>query len=216
MGRTVVRFTVAVACALVAFAQPAVAASTPALAAPGPADAGATALLIGGDRIVINGRQCVIGFNAYSRSGRYIVTSSACAGSGNGAGAVPAPAGSTSTAFVGNGAGNPLYTVGGATPAPVGSTVCMSGPVGGVRCGTVVALNQTVNFGGQVIYGLTRTTVCAYPGETGAPFFTVVAGKAQAQGTLVGGTGVCGGGATSWFKPIGGVLTAYGLTLYTG
>ncbi|WP_158887484.1 S1 family peptidase [Amycolatopsis anabasis] len=106
--------------------------------------------------------------------------------------------------------GNPRIT--GSTEAPVGASVCMLGPVSGWHCGTIQAKNQTVNFPEGTLHGLTRTTVCAEPGDAGAPFFS----GEQAQGVLVGGSGNCASGGTSYFQPINKILAVYGLTLLTG
>jgi streptogrisin C len=38
----------------------------------------------------------------------------------------------------------------------------------------------------------------------------------QAQGVPIGGSGSCSSGGTSFFLPIRGILSAYGLALLTG
>lgn len=98
----------------------------------------------------------------------------------------------------------------GATPAPVGSAACMSGPVSGWRCGTITALNVTVQFPEGAITGLIRTNICAVAGDLGAPLIV----KDQAQGILIGSSG-SGSGCSSYFVPIAKILSAYGLTLVT-
>lgn len=206
--------TVGCVLAAVTLAPPAGAAAPEAVTEQG---AGVDALLIGGDPIVVNNWRCAIGFNARNRAGsRYVITSYPCAGSPGMAGLLPAPAGSTSTPYV-RGPGGSLLTL---SPlqnqAPVGAVVCMSGPTAGYRCGTVTALNQTVNFGGTIVTGLTRTTVCPAQGESGAPFIWNSGGQVIPQGVLVGGSGSCSTGGTTWFKPIWPVLSANGLVLYTG
>lgn len=102
-------------------------------------------------------------------------------------------------------------SVRGSTEAPVGAAVCRYGSTTGWRCGTLQARNQTVVFAGGTVSGLTRTNVCAEPGDAGAPF---LAGD-QAQGLLSGGSGNCGSGGTSYFQPVREPLAAYGLTLLT-
>jgi len=200
--------------AAVALAPAAGAAATQASVEPG---AGVDALLIGGDPIVVNNQRCAIGFNARNSAGnRYIITGYPCAGSPGMPGLLLAPAGSTSTPYV-RGPGGTLLTL---SPlqnrAPVGAVVCMSGPTAGYRCGTIIAVNQTVNFGGVLVTGLTKTTVCPALGESGAPFIWNSGGQVIPQGVLVGGSGSCGTGGTTWFKPIWPLLSAYGLILYTG
>jgi len=102
--------------------------------------------------------------------------------------------------------------IGGSTEAPVGATVCMLGSTTGRHCGTITAKNQTVAFPTGVITGLTRTTVCSEPGDGGAPFFS----GDQAQGILVGGSGNCTVGGTTFFQPINPILAAFGITLLAG
>ena len=78
--------------------------------------------------------------------------------------------------------------------------------------GTVQALNQTVNYAEGSVFGLTRTSVCAEPGDSGGSF---IAGN-SAQGMTSGGSGDCTFGGTTYFQPIGPALTGWGLTLVTG
>ncbi|MFI9009443.1 S1 family peptidase [Actinosynnema sp. NPDC053489] len=100
----------------------------------------------------------------------------------------------------------------GSAETPVGGSVCAAGRSTGVRCGTVQARNVTVNFPTGVVYGLTRTDTCTEPGDQWAPLFT----GSQAQGHVLGGSGNCTTGGTSYFEPLNRVLAAEGLTLVTG
>ncbi|GGM60242.1 serine protease [Longimycelium tulufanense] len=100
----------------------------------------------------------------------------------------------------------------GAQVAPVGSSVCRSGSTTGFFCGEIQAFNQTVNYGnGKVVSGLTRTSVCAEPGDSGGSF---ISGN-QAQGMTSGGDGDCKRGGTTFFQPVGKALQTFGLTLAT-
>jgi hypothetical protein len=106
-------------------------------------------------------------------------------------------------------------TVGGqditsARSAHVGEHVCMRGATSGVRCGTVLALNATVNYAEGSVSGLIETNICSAPGDSGAPLYdgTVL------LGLLSGGSGNCTSGGLSFFQPITEVLSAYGLTVY--
>ncbi|MFD9893604.1 S1 family peptidase [Amycolatopsis sp. NPDC059027] len=107
---------------------------------------------------------------------------------------------------------NGRVTITGSTEAPIGAPVCRYGTTTGWRCGTVQAKNQTINFPEGALHGLTRTNVCAEPGDIGGPF---VSGT-QAQGVLVAGSGNCAGGGTSYFLPVAKVLATHGLTILTG
>ncbi len=107
---------------------------------------------------------------------------------------------------------DPRVTITGSAEAPVGASVCKYGATSGWRCGVIQAKNQTITFPEGALHGLTRTNVCAEPGDNGGPF---VSGT-QAQGVLVGGSGNCASGGTSYFLPVNRVLSAYGLTILTG
>ena len=104
----------------------------------------------------------------------------------------------------------------GATVAPIGAAVCRSGRTTGWKCGTIEAYNQTVNYPDVSVSGLTRVKVCAEGGDSGGAFIT---GAGQAQGVLSGGNYSCQKNvaslATSYFQPIGPLLSGYGLTLKT-
>jgi streptogrisin C len=102
-------------------------------------------------------------------------------------------------------------TVEGSQEAPVGASICRSGGRTQWQCGTIEAKNQTVNYGGgNVVYGLTRTSACANQGDSGGSFIS----GSQAQGVTSGGTLGCPGG-TTYFQPVNEILSAYNLTLVT-
>ncbi|WP_342749743.1 S1 family peptidase [Umezawaea tangerina] len=106
-------------------------------------------------------------------------------------------------------------TVTGSTSAAVGAAICRSGSTTGWRCGTVQQKNATVNYSQGSVSGLTRTNACAEPGDSGGSW---VAGTnySQAQGVTSGGSGNCTSGGTTYFQPVGEILSAYGLTLTRG
>ncbi|WP_231510020.1 trypsin-like serine protease [Streptosporangium roseum] len=58
---------------------------------------------------------------------------------------------------------------------------------------------------------MTRTNVCAEPGDSGGSFISID----QAQGVTSGGSGDCTSGGVTYFQPIGEILTTYGLSLVT-
>src|SRR5919205_1213275 len=90
-------------------------------------------------------------------------------------------------------------TVAGSAVAAVGSSVCRSGSTTGWHCGTIQATNQTVNYGnGDIVFGLTRTSVCAEPGDSGGAYVSPNgATRVQAQGITSGGSGNCSSGGTT-------------------
>ncbi|MFG3141044.1 alpha-lytic protease prodomain-containing protein [Streptomyces sp. NPDC048211] len=110
-----------------------------------------------------------------------------------------------------NGYGNGDVTVTGSTEALEGSSVCRSGSTTGWHCGTVQQRNSSVTYREGTVSGVTRTNVCAEPGDSGGSF---VSGS-QAQGVTSGGTGNCSQGGTTYFQPVNPALQAYGLTLVT-
>jgi streptogrisin C len=99
----------------------------------------------------------------------------------------------------------------GSVQALVGAAVCRSGSTTGWHCGKVEQHDTSVSYAEGKVDGLTRTTVCAEPGDSGGPF---VAGV-QAQGVTSGGTGDCKSGGTTLYQPINPLLSDFGLTLKT-
>ncbi|ADD44437.1 S1 family peptidase [Stackebrandtia nassauensis] len=81
---------------------------------------------------------------------------------------------------------------------PIGGSVCRIGSTTGWHCGTVQAKNATVSYPQGTVTGLTRTNVCAEPGDNGGPF---VSGS-SAQGIALGGSGNCSSGGTTYFYPV--------------
>ncbi|GAB1691592.1 S1 family peptidase [Krasilnikovia sp. M28-CT-15] len=186
--------------------------------------------LTGGDAIYGGGSRCSLGFNARRGNGTYLVltaghcTNIATTWSGfnrvvigtrfgtsfptNDYGSINVNlAAWTPTSKIKGGS-----SVLGSTVAPVGSSVCRSGSTTGYHCGTVTARNQTVHYPQGTVFGLTRTTVCAEPGDSGGPY---VSGR-QAQGVTSGGSGNCTTGGTTFFQPVGEILAAYAVTLVVG
>lgn len=199
--------------------------TTPALAA-----APRTPMPLGGGShlySVPGSRGCTAGFAATSAAaGWYLIASPGCGStgttvySGNGVLVGTITAGqTTSGAALVHVTNHTDWTlvgwVGGATPftgstqAPIGASVCLIGVGTGIHCGTIQARNVTVSFPTGVLTGLTRTSVCAEPGS---PAVTFVSGN-QGQGVLVGGSGNCTSGGTTYFAPLAPILSAYGLTL---
>ncbi|MFE3459883.1 S1 family peptidase [Nocardiopsis aegyptia] len=119
--------------------------------------------------------------------------------------------GHTPTPLVDDHAGGTV-TVTGSQETPVGGAVCRSGQTTGWHCGTIQAKDQSVNYGGDIVNGLTRTTACAEGGDSGGSW---VSGT-QAQGVTSGGSGNCTSGGTTYFQPVNPILEQWNLTLLTG
>ncbi|WP_405827734.1 S1 family peptidase [Streptomyces sp. NBC_01176] len=99
----------------------------------------------------------------------------------------------------------------GSAEAPVGASICRSGSTSHWHCGTVLAKNETVNYSQGAVHQMTKTSVCAEPGDSGGSF---ISGD-QAQGVTSGGWGNCSSGGETWYQPINEILSRYGLTLHT-
>jgi streptogrisin C len=193
--------------------------------------------LIGGQAITTGGSRCSLGFNARSGSARYVITAGHCTNIGTTWSGVGGSIGRTAgSSFPGNDYGiiqvtstaavsTPLVdrysagtdaTVRGSTQAGVGSTICRSGSTTGWRCGTIGAHNQTVRYPQGTVTGLTRTSACAQPGDSGGSFVSPNSTSVQAQGVTSGGSGNCTTGGTTFHQPVNEVLSRFGLTLVTG
>ncbi|MFI2350345.1 S1 family peptidase [Streptomyces sp. NPDC019443] len=105
----------------------------------------------------------------------------------------------------------PDQLVRGSAEAPVGASICRSGSTTHWHCGTVLGKNETVNYSQGAVHQMTRTNVCAEPGDSGGSF---ISGD-QAQGVTSGGWGNCSSGGQIWFQPVNEILWRYGLTLHT-
>lgn len=109
----------------------------------------------------------------------------------------------------GSGGGN--VAVSGSTVANVGASICRSGSTTGWHCGTVQQRNTSVTYQQGTVSQVTRTNVCAEPGDSGGSFIS----GSQAQGVTSGGSGNCSSGGTTYFQPVNEILSVYGLTLVT-
>ncbi|MEV4390667.1 S1 family peptidase [Nonomuraea sp. NPDC049607] len=182
--------------------------------------------IIGGDPFYVGSTRCTIGFSVTKGSVPGFVTAGHCGHTGDLVTSPPgtfqgssfpvndyawvATPGHTAQPYV-RGPGGSLVTVRGSLPATVGASVCRAGPTTGWHCGTVQQHNATITYAQGTVYGLTRTNVCAEPGDSGGPFIS----GGQAQGVTSGGSGNCSTGGTTYFQPVNEILSAYGLTLRT-
>ncbi|MEU7578335.1 carbohydrate-binding protein [Streptomyces sp. NPDC041068] len=116
----------------------------------------------------------------------------------------------TATPYV-KGQGGQRVGVGGSTQSPVGASICRSGSTTGWHCGTISQHNTSVTYPEGTINGVTRTTVCAEPGDSGGSYIS----GSQAQGVTSGGSGNCSSGGTTFHQPINPLLQQFSLTLKT-
>jgi streptogrisin D len=191
-----------------------------------------TQAFYGGQAILHSGSRCSAGFITRSGSGRnYVLTAGHCTNLGGtwttSSGQTIGPVAASS--FLGNDFGairisNPaaldprggvldggaFRDITGASRVPVNSQACKTGSTTGTTCGIVQAYNVTVRYAEGTVYGLTRTSICTQPGDSGGAMFA----GSQAQGITSGGSiGGCGSGFQSFFQPADEALSVYGLTL---
>ncbi|HEY9375133.1 S1 family peptidase [Streptomyces sp.] len=187
-------------------------------------------LISGGDAIYTSGWRCSLGFNVRDSAGNYyFLTAGHCT---DGAGTWYSNSGRTTvlgstagSSFPTNDYGIVRYTntsvtksgtVGGvditsAANATVGMSVTRRGSTTGTHGGSVTGLNATVNYGGgDIVYGMIRTNVCAEPGDSGGPLYS----GSRAIGLTSGGSGNCSTGGTTFFQPVTEALSAYGVNVY--
>lgn len=188
----------------------------------------------GGDPIYGGGYRCSAGFNVVSGSTYYLITAGHCGEVAStwytdsahatligptvsysfptndyalvryDNSAVPHPG----TVNLYNGSSRDIT---GAANATVGQAVQRSGSTTGVHSGTVTGLNATVNYGGgDIVYQLIQTNVCAESGDSGGPLFS----GNTALGLTSGGSGDCTYGGTTFFQPITEALSAYSVSIF--
>ncbi|MEE1752438.1 S1 family peptidase [Streptomyces sp. SP18CS02] len=186
-------------------------------------------LISGGDAVYATSWRCSAGFNVRSGSTYYFLTAGHCT-DGNPPwytnSAHTTSIGPTAgSSFPGNDYGLVRYsntsvahpgTVGsvditGAGNATVGMSVTRRGSTTGIHSGRVTGLNATVNYGGgDVVYGMIQTNVCAEPGDSGGALYS----GTTAIGLTSGGSGNCSSGGTTFFQPVTEALSAYGVSIY--
>ncbi|MDF3149735.1 alpha-lytic protease prodomain-containing protein, partial [Streptomyces sp. T21Q-yed] len=99
----------------------------------------------------------------------------------------------------------------GSVQALVGASICRSGSTTGWHCGTIEQHDTSVSYSQGTVDGVTETTVCAEPGDSGGPYIS----GSQAQGVTSGGSGDCTDGGTTFYQPINPILSEFGLVLKT-
>lgn len=168
----------------------------------------AASVIYGGQRInAANGGYCTSGFNAQNSSGGPVVlTAGHCVKAGkpnwvaNGAllGSItdydyPNADWSAITPNAGWAQPNAVQTANGiqqitafSTPR-VGQSICKTGATSNTTCGSVTAINVTVNYGDGPIYGLAQTSMYAAEGDSGGSVYDGATGVALISGGPKGG-----------------------------
>ncbi|MFF3322626.1 S1 family peptidase [Streptomyces sp. NPDC002889] len=190
-------------------------------------------LIAGGQAIYAGGGRCSLGFNVRSGSTYYALTAGHCTNIGStwytNSSSTTVLGTRTGTSFPTNDYGiirhsnasaadGRVYLYNGsyrditaAGNAYVGQSVQRSGSTTGLHSGTVTGLNATVNYGGgDIVYGLIQTNVCAEPGDSGGSLFS----GSTALGLTSGGSGDCTSGGTTFFQPVTEALSAYGVSIF--
>ncbi|KPC82867.1 MULTISPECIES: S1 family peptidase [Streptomyces] len=190
-------------------------------------------LIAGGQAIYAGGGRCSLGFNVRSGSTYYALTAGHCTEIGStwytNSGQTSVLGSRAGTSFPTNDYGlirhsnsanadGRVYLYNGsyqditsAGNAYVGQSVKRSGSTTGLRSGSVTGLNATVNYGGgDVVYGMIQTNVCAEPGDSGGSLFA----GSTALGLTSGGSGNCSTGGTTFFQPVTEALSAYGVSVF--
>ncbi|MFE0689198.1 S1 family peptidase [Streptomyces xiamenensis] len=187
----------------------------------------------GGDRVYSSsGGSCAIGFNAHGGgTQRYGLLPGGCGGTGTtwyADSALTVPIGTTAaSSFPGGGwaliqynatvnapgeisIGGAGYPITGAASPVVGGRVCLATPTSGTRCGTVTAVNLTINAGSGAYTGVFAANLCVEAGTApGTPSFSGSTGV----GVLIGSSGNCATGGTSYHLPVVQALNSFGLSL---
>ncbi|MGH8880775.1 MAG: carbohydrate-binding protein, partial [Stackebrandtia sp.] len=185
--------------------------------------------IVGGDAYYINNSgRCSVGFSAtHPTYGDGYITNGHCgrvgasitSGTGQGGSFRYSQFPSTDYAWVEAGAGwtvspnvrSSSSQVTDGTEAAVGASVCRSGSTTGWHCGSITAKNQSVTYPEGTLYGMTQTTVCAEPGDSGGSYIS----GGSAQGTTSGGSGNCTSGGVTFFEPLARSLANTNTTLTT-
>ncbi|MFI7099080.1 S1 family peptidase [Streptomyces sp. NPDC050161] len=116
------------------------------------------------------------------------------------------------------GQGGAPVTVTGSQQSVVGTSVCRSGEASGWHCGEITAVDQTVDYGTDVVEGMSFTNACSTAGDSGGAYVTQP-GDPKAIGVHSGGgTAGCDsdGETLTIFQPVDEALAKWQLTLKTG
>lgn len=186
--------------------------------------------LRGGVVIRTTGARCTSAFTARSGSRSYLLTAGHClrlgtTWSAGTASSGTVPIGSNVRAVFGSGGDMGLVSVdnpGFWRPAArvfpenairstgtalVGASICSSG-ASGVSCGQVTRTDATISYPEQTVQGLSVTTACSRPGDSGA---AILSGT-TAYGILSGGPST---GCGTVFQPIRKAAATLGVTVLT-
>lgn len=170
-----------------------------------------------GEAITGGGSRCSAGFNVNDGSQDYILDAGHCTGGvaewnvgpsvdasfpGNDYGLIRNDTGSAPGAVtLWNGS---TQAISSAADATVGQDICKSGSTTQLTCGTVEAVDVTVNYAEGAVDGLVQTSATVDSGDSGGCLFSGSTGVGITSGM---------GGGSSYFQPVTEALSAYGMSL---
>ncbi|HEX5495398.1 MAG TPA: S1 family peptidase, partial [Mycobacteriales bacterium] len=103
----------------------------------------------------------------------------------------------------------PAYPVRSVGTALVGQVVCKSGSTTGLTCGTVTRTGATVYYPGRTVTGMTVTTACSGPGDSGAGVWAGSTALGIVSGGPVRGCGLI-------YQPVVPVEAEFGVRVLAG
>lgn len=173
--------------------------------------------IYGGEAITGGGSRCSAGFNVNSGGQNYIVDAGHCTGAVSQWNVGP----SVGASFPGDDYGlirndtgsapgavslydGTVQQINSASNAYVGQSICKSGSTTGLTCGTVQAINVTVNYPQGAVHELVQTSASVNSGDSGGALFAGSVGLGITSGM---------GGGSSYFQPLTEALSAYGVSL---
>jgi streptogrisin B len=186
--------------------------------------AAAPVTVAGGDVLSGGAYRCTLAYNVTGRG----ILAGRCGPVGTVWSAGATVVGTTTTVFAGTGLtllsitnpavvqlhgirnGAALIAITAAAASYVGQSVKVRSSTSGIHSGTVTGINQTVNFPEGSISGLVRSTVCVDAGGVGSPVFS----GSSALSIVVGGSGNCTSGATTYSQPVPPLLVQTGRAIY--
>nr|WP_183650538.1 S1 family peptidase [Prauserella isguenensis] len=170
-----------------------------------------------GEAITGGGSRCSAGFNVNDGSQDYILDAGHCTAGvaewnvgpsvdasfpGNDYGLIRNDTGSAPGAVtLWNGSTQAITS---ASDATVGQDICKSGSTTQLTCGTVEAVDVTVNYAEGAVDGLIQTSAAVDSGDSGGCLFSGSTGVGITSGM---------GGGSSYFQPVTEALSAYGMSL---
>ncbi|PXY32147.1 S1 family peptidase [Prauserella muralis] len=170
-----------------------------------------------GEAITGGGSRCSAGFNVNRGGQNYIVDAGHCTGAvaqWNVGPSVEASFPGDDYGLIRNDTGSApgevtlwdgtTQAITSAADATVGQQICKSGSTTNLTCGTVEAVDVTVNYAEGAVHELVQTSAAVNSGDSGGCLFAGSVGLGITSGM---------GGGNSYFQPVTEALSAYGVSL---